>query len=309
MDSDAIICLMGPTCTGKSKLALDIVQHLPCEIVSVDSTLAYRGMDIGTAKPDQQTLNRVRHHLINICEPTEQYTAGKFLVDVDHAIKDIKSRNKIPLLVGGTMLYFNLLTRGMAPLPPADATLRKQMEAEAKLKGWQTLHYRLHQVDPESALRIHPNDSQRIQRALEVYQLTGKTISQHFVSQQQHKSLDTVINIALIPKDRKKLHKDIHQRFQGMLANGLIEEVSHLFQMEGMSLQSSAMRAVGYRQVWLYLTGKYDKQEMEMKANVATRQLAKQQLTWLRSWDDLKTFEPDSYNLSSEIIAYLSSRT
>ena len=245
------------------------------------------------------------HHLIDICDPRERYSAGKFLKDVYKAIEDIQSRNKIPLLVGGTMLYFHVFTQGIAQMPPADLTLRKQIDAQAKLEGWPALHHCLQQIDPKAAVRIHPNDSQRIQRALEIYQLTGITMTQHLVDQQQQKMTNRIINIALIPEDRKILHHHIEQRFKHMLEIGLTEEVDHLLKMKGMSLTLPSMRAVGYRQVGLYLAGKYDKEEMTMKAIVATRQLAKRQLTWLRSWEHLKAFDPYDDSLSSQIIAYL----
>ncbi len=282
-----VTCIMGPTGSGKTALAIELVKKHPYEIISVDSALVYRGMDIGTAKPTKEELKLAPHRLINICDPSQPYSAGQFYQDAQREIEDIFKKNKTPLLVGGTMLYFRAIQFGLADLPAADANTRKAIEKEAEQLGWPVLHERLKQIDPTAAEKINPNDAQRIQRALEVYDLTGKPISE-FSGPANSPALPYEFeNIALIPEDRQLLHQRIEKRFDQMLAQGFIEEVEKLYQREDIHPDLPAIRAVGYRQVWEYLDGKVDEATMREKAIIATRQLAKRQLTWLRSWPNL----------------------
>ena len=300
------IFLMGPTASGKTDLALRLASDFLCEIISVDSALVYRGMDIGTAKPDKETLRRVPHRLIDICDPSEPYSAARFREDALREMTKISSAGKIPLLVGGTMLYFRTLQRGISALPGADSALRLRLEAEAAQLGWAALHARLAEVDAEAASRIHPNDPQRIQRALEVYQLTGRSMSNHFHAQQREVLPYRLIKIAVVPQQRKVLHQRIEQRFQNMLKQGFVDEVKQLFQRNDLNAELPAMRAVGYRQAWAYLHGEYDYQTMVQRAIIATRQLAKRQLTWLRAENDvqeLEAFGADIYPALLKLLA------
>jgi tRNA dimethylallyltransferase len=276
---------MGPTASGKTALAVSLVEHFPLEIISVDSALVYRGMDIGTAKPDAATLARAPHHLLDIRDPTEAYSAAAFCNDALRLMRDIVARGKVPLLVGGTMLYFRALLNGLDDLPRADAALRQKLEAEAASRGWPALHADLAQVDPPTAARLAPNDAQRIGRALEIFQLTGKPMSA-LLDQGQTALPYRVLQLALIPSDRAVLHQRIAARFDAMLADGLIDEVKTLRQIPGLTADLPAMRAVGYRQAWAYLNGEIDLDGLRAQGLAATRQLAKRQLTWLRSWPD-----------------------
>jgi tRNA dimethylallyltransferase len=277
--------LLGPTASGKSALALKIAAELPVEIVSLDSALVYRGMDIGTAKPGAALRERVPHHLIDIIDPDESYSAGRWREDAISKIGDILSRKKIPLLVGGTMLYYRALTAGLDALPQADARMRAAIDAEAAQRGWPALHAELEKVDPGAAQRIAPNDAQRIQRALEVWRLTGKPLSALQGAVRAELPFE-VKGMALLP-DRPLLHDRIERRFDAMLRLGLIDEVKALRKKYRLNASMPSMRAVGYRQVWEYLEGRYDKEALKEKAVAATRQLAKRQLTWLRSFPDL----------------------
>jgi tRNA dimethylallyltransferase len=278
--------LLGPTASGKSSLAFALAERLPLEIVSLDSAQVYRGMDIGTAKPSAAERARVPHHLIDLVDPDQSYSAGRWREDALHAVNDILSRGRIPLLVGGTMLYYRALVGGLDALPPADAAIRAALDADAARRGWPALHAELAQVDPSTAQRLKPNDAQRIQRALEVWRVTGKPLSQL-----QGRSGDSlpfkIRGFALFPSDRSLLHRNIAERFDAMLEAGLIDEVSSLKKKFRLSASLPAMRAVGYRQVWDHLEGKTGKAEMREHAVAATRQLAKRQLTWLRSFRDL----------------------
>lgn len=299
---EPVICLMGPTASGKTQLAVQLVQQFPLEIVSVDSAMVYRGMDIGTAKPDAATLQIAPHWLINLRDPAEAYSVAQFCVDAHAAITDIHARNKIPLLVGGTMLYFRALLKGFSDLPVADADFRVQLMTEANRLGWPALHARLQSMDPIVAARIHPNDSQRIQRALEVIQLSGKSFS----SMQSHNQFwlknNKIMVFGLIPRDRQILHQRIAHRFQHMLQMGLIDEVAALFARGDLTIEMPAMRTCGYRQVWDYLAGNINVIEMEERAIIATRQLAKRQLTWLRHWSPVDAwFECDSLNVFDQL--------
>jgi len=279
------IFLMGPTASGKTALAVSLVERFPLEIISVDSALVYRGMNIGTAKPDAATLARAPHHLLDIRDPTESYSAAAFCTDAQRLMADITARGKVPLLVGGTMLYFRALLQGLDDLPRADPALRKKQEIEAASRGWPALHAELAQVDPVTAQRLSPNDSQRIGRALEIYQLTGKPMSA-LLDQAQTALPYRVLQLALIPSDRAVLHQRIAMRFDAMLAEGLLEEVAALRKTYALTPDLPAMRAVGYRQAWAFLEGEIDRAGLREQGLAATRQLAKRQLTWLRSWPD-----------------------
>ncbi len=289
------IFLMGPTASGKTELALRLVNDFPCDIISVDSAQIYRGMDIGTAKPDKAILQRIPHRLIDICDPSERYSAARFREDALREMTKISSTGRIPLLVGGTMLYFRALQYGVSGLPEADPAVRRRLEEEAARHGWAALHARLRQVDAEAAERIHPNDPQRIQRALEVYELTGRSLSEHFRAQRKEELPFRLLKVALMPRHRGLLHERIEQRFRRMLEQGFVDEVRRLFERGDLSAELPAVRAVGYRQVWRYLSGEYDYETMTERAVIATRQLAKRQMTWLRSDAEARRFEfPDS---------------
>lgn len=296
-----VICLMGPTASGKTPLAVELVQQFPLEIISVDSALVYRGMDIGTAKPDAETLKIAPHRLIDICDPAEAYSAGKFRDDALREIDDIHQNGKIPLLVGGTMLYFRVLLQGIAQLPLADEAIRAQLTERAENEGWESLHAELAEVDPEAAARIHSNDAQRIQRALEVYMLSGKSISSLQQNQTSPLAGFDVKQIALMPSAREKLHARIAQRFQTMLDAGFIDEVKQLMARGDLSPELPSIRSVGYRQVWDYLAGNIDEKTMRESAIAATRQLAKRQITWLRSWPNCTIIDSESSDIPLQV--------
>jgi len=289
-----VICLMGPTASGKTELAMHLYDHFPCELVSVDSVLVYRGMDVGSAKPDAQTLERYPHHLIDILDPAEAYSAARFREDVTPLLADITARGRIPLLVGGTMLYFKALAGGLAQMPSADAVVRARIEMMAQAAGWESVHAELARVDPVAAERIHPNDPQRIQRAYEVFLLTGITLTQMHAQQSAEKGASgpseaavlpyTMHYLAVAPQDRTVLHERIAERFVLMMKQGLVPEVEALRNRGDLNSAMPSIRAVGYRQVWDYLDGKLDESEMVQRGIIATRQLAKRQFTWLRGW-------------------------
>ncbi len=282
------VCLMGPTASGKTDLAVALVETLPMDIISVDSVMVYQGMDIGSAKPDVDTLQRAPHRLIDICDPAEAYSAARFRDDALREMAEITAQGRIPLLVGGTMLYFRALLNGLSMLPSADAGIRARLDAEAEAEGWAGLHRRLATVDPEAAARIHPNDPQRIQRALEVYELTGTPLSELQQSQQGEASLPyRIIKLAVAPADRTILHERIAWRFEQMLQQGLVDEVEVLYQRDDLHLNMPALRAVGYRQVWEYLSDILSYTDMVERGIIATRQLAKRQFTWLRAETEL----------------------
>jgi tRNA dimethylallyltransferase len=283
--------LTGPTGTGKSELALRLAQEFPIEIVSVDSAQVYRGLDIGSAKPDAETIARVPHHLIDLVEPTASYSAGQFVRDAVRAIDDIESRGKVPLLVGGTMLYLRALMGGIASLPAASERIRAVIDADARRLGWPALHARLAEVDAAAAARIHPNDAQRIQRALEVFAVGGRTISE--LQTATAPATDRVFTcVALVPQDRARLHQGLSQRFESMMAAGLLDEVRGLFGRGDLSDVHPAIRAVGYRQLWAHLAGACPLETAVERAVAATRQLAKRQLTWLRSMPEIRALDP-----------------
>lgn len=296
---------MGPTASGKTALAVELAQRLPCEIISVDSAMVYRGMDIGTAKPNAEIRALAPHRLLDIRDPADSYSAGQFRDDALREITDIMAHDRIPLLVGGTMLYFHILQQGLASLPTADPALRQQLLAEAEQHGWQALHERLQKIDPVAAARIHPNDPQRLQRALEVYALTGKTLTELCSQADTHSFPYQVINIALAPSARDQLHHDIALRLAQMLQQGFIEEVAQLMQRSDLTPDLPALRAVGYRQVWDYLLDKFNYEQMHERALIATRQLAKRQLTWLRSWENLSWFDSQDSEHLAKVLALL----
>ena len=298
-----VICVMGPTASGKTQLALDLYERIPCEIISVDSALVYRGMDIGTAKPEPEVLEKIPHRLIDIRDPSEPYSAAEFGADAMSAIADIHNSGKIPLLVGGTMLYFKFLFEGAAQLPSANETVRSEIDALAKQNGWEWVHKKLQEVDPESASRIHPNDPQRLQRAYEVYLTTGKTLTYHWQCQQNKDASGhsvfpyPVIQFAVAPKERSVLHDRIALRFQQMLDQGLVQEVRALYERGDLHLGLPSIRAVGYRQVWEHFDGVWDFDQMVERGIIATRQLAKRQHTWLRGWQNLNWLTSGDKNL------------
>jgi tRNA dimethylallyltransferase len=285
------IFLMGPTASGKSDLAIRLAEQLAGEIISVDSVLVYKGMDIGTAKPTMDERAGIPHHLMDILDPSNAYSTGNFRTAALQLMEDISRRGRIPILVGGTMLYFNALLKGLAHLPEANADIRKKLDEELATLGKQVLHERLKKVDPESAERIHPNDPQRIQRALEVYEISGKPISQFFHEAQSQPMPYRPIKCIISSADRKLLHEKIAQRFKRMVDVGLIEEVRTLYQRGDLTPDLPAIRAVGYRQTWSYLQGEYDLEMMIEKGIIATRQLAKRQFTWLRRETDFMQFD------------------
>src|SRR6185437_5251995 len=295
------------TASGKTQLAYELVQRYPFEIISVDSAMVYRGMNIGTAKPGPEILEKAPHRLIDICNPEEAYSAAQFREDALHEIEDIQSHHKIPLLVGGTMMYFRTLQKGIAAMPSANAEVRANLLQEAELMGWPKLHQRLQEVDPVAAERIHPHDSQRIQRALEVFVLTGKNLTA-WQNDQTDEGLDRkIINIDIEPDDRAVLHERSATRFVQMLEHGFVDEVKQLRDRGDLTLDFPSMRSVGYRQVWEYLDAKYTYAEMSEKGIIATRQLAKRQLTWLRSWPNKSVFNSEANDLFLQVCKFLDS--
>ncbi len=302
--SNVILCLMGPTASGKTDVACELVQRFPVEIISVDSAMIYRDMNIGTAKPDAEILARAPHHLINIIDPPATYSVASFCDDVALLSESIISRGNIPLLVGGTMMYFRALQQGLSVLPPADETLRAQLLQQATEHGWAYMHQKLSQVDMATAARLHPNDTQRVQRALEVYYITKRPLSE-FLGMSKGIPAYHFVNFALIPNERIWLHQRIALRFEQMLRQGLVEEVEGLLLKWQLTLEHPSMRCVGYRQALLYLKGEYNYLTLGEKGIAATRQLAKRQLTWLRHWSDAYVFAAESPAITSEIMALI----
>lgn len=308
------VFILGPTASGKSAVALALAERVPAEIVSVDSAQVYRGLDIGTAKPSAAERARVPHHLVDVIEPTESYSAGRFRDDALRLVGEIHGRGRVPILAGGTMLYFSALTRGLADLPRADAALRAEIEEHASREGWPALHAELRGVDPESARRIEPTDAQRIQRALEVHRITGRPLSAMQAERSGVALPFTPIRIALEPSDRAVLHERIAHRFRAMLAAGLVDEVRGLRARHALSDRMPSMRAVGYRQVWETLEGAAPAETVEARGIAATRQLAKRQLTWLRAmsapghdaFDPPQSFDCLDPALASRVVARLS---
>ena len=281
---------MGPTASGKTRLAIQLAQALNGEIISVDSALVYRGMDIGTAKPSLEERAGVPHHLVDVLDPAESFSTWQFRQQALRLMAEITGRGRVPLLVGGTMLYFNALFNGLAELPEADEAMRRQIDAEAISLGWAALHEELTRVDPQAGLRIHPNDPQRIQRALEVYRLTGVTLSEWCARGRSEPPPFNIIRFIVAPGNRPVLHETIRKRFLSMLDQGLVEEVLTLYRRGDLHQNLPSIRAVGYRQVWAYLSGQLDYPQMVERGIIATRQFAKRQFTWLRREESATRF-------------------
>lgn len=299
------IFLMGPTAAGKTDAAIALHERLGHELISVDSAMVYRGMDIGSAKPSAAELARAPHRLIDIRDPVEPYSAADFRQDALGEMRQISARGKVPLLVGGTMLYYKRLVEGVANLPAADAAIRQRLEAQCQAEGLAALHRTLGDVDPVSAARIHPNDPQRLMRALEVYYVSGRPMSELWAEQQPETFPWRVMSIALAPQDRAVLHQRIALRFKTMLAEGLIDEVAALKQRTNVHYDLPAMKSVGYRQVWEYLDGEYDQAELLERGIIATRQLAKRQLTWLRSWPSLRWIDSQQPGVLDKVLKFV----
>jgi len=294
------IFIIGPTASGKTGLAMKLMEHFPIELISVDSALIYKDMDIGTAKPTADELAKAPHRLINFLDPSESYSAADFRKDALREMQEITAKGKIPVLVGGTMLYYRALENGLAVLPEADLEVRKKLSAEAEEKGWDFLHQRLVEVDPVAGKRIHPNDKQRIQRALEVYKLSGKTLTELHKEAQLDALPYRLMKIALIP-EREWIRDLAEKRFEMMMEQGFLEEVKALYAREDLHADLPAIRCVGYRQAWQYLDGKLDADEMKERAVIATRQLAKRQMTWMRSEPNIIKFDAKNYSLDDVV--------
>lgn len=311
MDSKQdVICLMGPTASGKTALAVELVQRYPFQLISVDSAQVYQGMNIGTGKPTQEILNIAPHRLIDFVDPAVAYSASDFRADAIAEIEDVLAQGGTPLLVGGTMLYFRVLRDGLADMPNADSRIRAEIEAFAEREGWGAVHQQLAQVDPESAVRIHPNDPQRLQRALEVFRVSGKTMTALHSEGQANPQLELPFNLhffAIQPEDRSGLHAQIERRFKQMLQDGLLAEVETLHSRKDLNLTLPSMKSVGYRQVWQYLDGELDYDAMIEKSIIATRQLAKRQLTWLRSWKNLQSLSDSSAHSIDRVLKFMHS--
>lgn len=299
-----VIAIMGPTASGKTAAALAIAQHIPAEIISVDSALVYREMDIGSAKPSAQELAAVPHHLINIIDPSQAYSVAQFLSDSKRLVDDITSRGKLPLLVGGTMMYFKALIDGIDDLPAGNPSIRAELDAEAERIGTPGLHARLAKIDPITAARLKPNDSQRIQRALEIFAITGKPMSDLIAQQPRAEIPFDMLSLSLEPSDRSVLHQRIAQRFDIMLDQGFLDEVRQLRARGDLYPDLPSIRCVGYRQAWDYLDGNISKEEMRELGIIATRQLAKRQLTWLRSIPERKVIDCLAANAQATILKY-----
>lgn len=302
--SKTVLAIVGPTASGKTRLALELAKHLPIEIISMDSALIYRGMDIGTAKPDADELAQAQHHLIDILEPTETYSAADFVADAKQLVTEIHARKRLPVLVGGTMMYFRALQDGLATLPSADENLRAEFLANYQHnQAW--LHQELSKCDRVLAAKLHPNDQQRLVRALEVFHLTGKPLSQ-WQAEQAAASWDVnLLKVGILPANRAQLHQQIEKRLQQMFAVGFIAEVENLFHRADLNPDLPAIRCVGYRQAWQGLSGEIAKDEVFEKALAATRQLAKRQITWLRKEEDLLALDPFEQELNQQIAEVL----
>jgi len=291
-----VVAIMGPTASGKTGLAIELAKKCNGEVISVDSALVYKGMDIGTAKPTQEEQAGVKHHLIDIIDPAESYSVSQFVNDTNALIGEILAKGKLPILAGGTMMYFNALINGISPLPKSDEVVRNEIAEQAKRDGWAVLHNELCSVDAVSGERIHPNDPQRIMRALEVYRSTGRTLTE-WQQQEGQKCPYTISQFAIAPEDRAVLHQRIAKRFDIMLSQGFKQEVENLYERNDLHEDLPSIRSVGYRQMWQHLEGKLDADEMRERGIIATRQLAKRQLTWLRGWEQvswLDTFANDN---------------
>jgi tRNA dimethylallyltransferase len=302
------IAILGPTASGKSGLAMAIASHVAVEIISVDSAQVYRDMQVGTAKPTAAERAAVPHHLIDIVDPTESYSAARFRTDALRLITEIQARHRLPLLVGGTMLYFKALRDGLSPLPGADAAVRAAIDLVALQEGWPALHAELARIDPATASRLAPNDAQRIQRALEIFRISGKTMSAHFARQAADSPAPPIDVLALVPADRTLLHQRIAERFDAMMSEGLIDELRRLQEKYPLHAELPSMRAVGYRQAWEFLDGAIDRATLREKGIAATRQLAKRQLTWLRSMANVMTLDCFAADLRKTVLALVNER-
>jgi len=300
-----VICLMGPTASGKTALAMELYKNLPCDIISVDSALIYKSMDIGTAKPTAKELAEYPHRLINLKDASESYSAAEFCSDALREIESIRAKNRIPLLVGGTMMYFKSLIEGISPLPEANPEIRANIESEAEAHGWEYVHQQLAKFDEVAAKRIHPNDPQRITRAIEVYRLTGKTLSALTEIKGDRLEGD-VLQFAITPKDRKDLHERIALRYEQMMTQGFENEVVKLKERKDLHENLPSIRCVGYRQMWQYLNGEFDHEEMIFRGICATRQLAKRQLTWLRNWPEIQWLHMEDKDNLQQIMSAVS---
>ncbi|MBC7201979.1 MAG: tRNA (adenosine(37)-N6)-dimethylallyltransferase MiaA [Pusillimonas sp.] len=299
----SIICLAGPTASGKSAATLALARHWPIEIINVDSATIYRQMDIGTAKPGAEEQRKVPHHLLDIRDPSQTYSAAQFCTDALKLIDEIHSRNHIPLLCGGTMMYYKALREGLNALPPANLEIRQELEDEAARAGWPAMHDRLLEIDPPAARRLAPNDSQRIQRALEIYRITGQPMSQLLAEQRPNREGQWhYVTISLEPSDRSSLHKRIAQRYHAMIEAGLVMEVDALYRRGDLNASMPSIRCVGYRQVWAYLEGQIDLSTAIERAIAATRQLAKRQITWLRAQPDRHIIDCLSGSVANQIL-------
>lgn len=305
--TNTVVLIMGPTASGKTDLALALAARQPCELISVDSALVYRGMDIGTAKPSPELLQQYPHALVDILDPAESYSAASFRADALELIEQALAKGRLPVLVGGTMLYYKALLSGLAQMPPACAQTRLQLEQQLATQGIEALHQELQQIDAATAERLHVNDAQRIMRALEVWRVSGQTMSQHFARQQQQQAElpFSPLAFAVAPQERSVLHQRIAQRFEIMLEQGFVAEVEQLKARGDLHAELPSMRAVGYRQVWDYLDGQYDATQMQERGVAATRQLAKRQLTWLRSWPNLHWIDSLSQNKLDQLLKKL----
>ena len=301
------IFLMGPTASGKTDLAVELTRHFPCDIISVDSAMIYRGMNIGTAKPGPEILSVAPHRLIDILDPAEAYSAAQFSADAAREMRDIMAAGRIPLLVGGTMLYFRALQRGLSDLPSADPEVRARLDQQARERGWGHLHQRLADVDPVAAARIHPNDPQRIQRALEVFELSGVPMTDFLVRRTAAPWQGPIVKLVVAPGDRALLKQRIVSRFHAMLEQGLLDEVQALRKRGDLDRNRPALRSVGYRQAWDYLSAELNYEEMVRKAVIATGQLAKRQMTWLRQETEAQWFDALEQKLYSRAITYIKS--
>ncbi|NQV69563.1 MAG: tRNA (adenosine(37)-N6)-dimethylallyltransferase MiaA [Pseudohongiella sp.] len=301
---------MGPTASGKTALAVELAQRHPFQIISVDSAQVYRGMNIGTGKPTAEILDIAPHRLIDIADPADAYSAAEFRDDAIAEIKEVLAQGDTPLLVGGTMLYFRVLRDGLADMPHADSAIRAEIEKLAEREGWEAVHQQLARVDPASAARIHPNDPQRLQRALEVFRVSGKTMTAMHSEGQTDLKLEQPFNLhffAIQPEDRSVLHRQIEQRFKQMLRDGLLAEVEMLYSRKDLNSLLPSIKSVGYRQVWQYIEGELDYDGMIEKSIIATRQLAKRQLTWLRSWQNLHSLSDSSAQSTDSVLKYVHS--
>ncbi len=301
---------MGPTASGKTALAVELAQRYPFQIISVDSAQVYRDMNIGTGKPTQEILDIAPHRLIDIADPADAYSVAEFRDDAIAEIKDVLAQGDTPLLVGGTMLYFRVLRDGLADMPHADSGIRAEIEELAEREGWEAVHQQLARVDPASAARIHPNDPQRLQRALEVFRVSGKTMTAMHSEGQTDLKLEQPFNLhffAIQPEDRSVLHRQIEQRFKQMLRDGLLAEVEMLHSRKDLNPLLPSIKSVGYRQVWQYIEGELDYDGMIEKSIIATRQLAKRQLTWLRSWKNLQSLSDSSAQSTDSVLKYVHS--